>query len=84
MSEYYLKVLEHHNQVETGHTDLIYLAAVYGIKGHNTALFMDTLRDICVRAAEHDPYYIEHSFNDFLNTAYRISGTELEYFPTED
>ena len=32
MNEDYLKVLEHHHQVETGHTDLMYLASVYGIK----------------------------------------------------
>ena len=78
MSEYYLKVLEHHNQVETGHTDLIYLAAVYRIKDHNTALFMDMLKDICVRAAKNSPEYIENNFNDFLNTGYAISGAEEE------
>jgi hypothetical protein len=76
--EDYLKVLEHHHQVETGHTDLIYLAAVYGIKDHNTALFMDTLRDICVRAAKESPEYIENNFNEFLNTGYAISGAEEE------
>ena len=74
MNEDYLKVLEHHNQVETGHTDLIYLAAVYGIKDHNSKLFMDMLKDICVRAAKHYPDYIENNFNDFLNTAYKITG----------
>jgi hypothetical protein len=78
MSEYYLKVLEHHNQVETGHTDLMYLAAVYGIKDHNTALFMDMLRDICVRAAKESPEYIQNNFNEFLNTGYAISGAEEE------
>jgi hypothetical protein len=76
--EDYLKVLEHHHQVETGHTDLIYLAAVYGIKDHNTALFMDMLRDICVRAAKESPEYIQNNFNEFLNTGYAISGAEEE------
>jgi hypothetical protein len=70
----YLKVLEHHHQVETGHTDLMYLAAVYGISNHNSPCFMDMLRDICVRAAKESPLYIENNFNDFLNTAYKITG----------
>lgn len=74
MNQDYLQVLEHHHHVETGHTDLIYLAAVYGIKDHNTALFMDTLKAICVRAAKHSPDYIENNFNDFLNAGYAVSG----------
>jgi hypothetical protein len=79
MNEDYLKVIEHHHQVETGHTDLMYLAAVYGIKDHNTSLFMDMLKSICVRAAKCSPEYIENNFNDFLNTAYAISGESEKY-----
>lgn len=74
MNENYLNILDHHNQVETGHTDLMYLATVYGIKDYNSACFMDMLKAICVRAAKHNPEYIENNFNDFLNTAYAISG----------
>ena len=78
MSEDYLQVLEHDHHVETGHTDLMYLAAVYGIKDHNSACFMDTLKAICVRAAKQSPEYIENNFNDFLNTGYAISGVSNE------
>lgn len=74
MNEDYLPVLEHHHQVETGHTDLIYLAAVYGISNHNTACFMEVLKAMCVRAAKQSPEYIENNFNDFLNTGYRVTG----------
>lgn len=78
MNEDYLHVLEHHHQVETGHTALMYLAAVYGIKDYNSACFMEVLKAICVRAAKQSPEYIENNFNDFLNTGYAISGVPIE------
>jgi hypothetical protein len=78
MNEDYLQVLEHHHQVETGHTNLMYLAAVYGIKDYNTQCFMEVLKAICVRAAKQSPEYIENNFNDFLNTVYAISGVPTE------
>jgi hypothetical protein len=78
MNEDYLQVLQHHHQVETGHTNLMYLAAVYGIKDYNSACFMEVLKAICVRAAKQSPEYIENNFNDFLNTVYAISGVPTE------